>query len=81
MVGYQVDFDELKAGLFLFTHSCGTTLSVCAGDFQDLYNGPIFVERLNGTESARASVCTKMNFARVRPNVNVHMYSKLRRSS
>jgi hypothetical protein len=50
MVGYQVAFDELIAGLFLFSHSCGTTFSVPAGDFQDLYDGPIFRERLNGTE-------------------------------
>lgn len=50
MVGYQVDFADLSAGLFLFTHSCGTTLAVAAGTFQDLYNGPIFVERLEGSK-------------------------------
>ncbi len=50
MVGYQVDFDELMAGLFLFSHSCGTTFSVPASNFQELYDGPIFRERLNGTE-------------------------------
>jgi len=50
MIGYQVDFEELMAGLFLFNHICGTTLSIKAGDFQDLYDGPLFVERLRGTE-------------------------------
>lgn len=60
MVGYQVDFDELMAGLFLFNHSCGTTFSVRAGDFQDLYKGPIFMERLNGTEECQ-SYCLHEN--------------------
>ena len=60
MVGYQVDFDELMVGLFLFSHSCGTTFSVQAGDFQDLYNGPIFLERLNGTEKCQ-SYCLHQN--------------------
>jgi hypothetical protein len=60
IVGYQVDFDELVAGLFLFNHSCGTTFSVKAGDFRDLYNGPIFKERLNGTEKC-PSYCLYQN--------------------
>jgi hypothetical protein len=51
MVGYQPHFDSLMAGFFLFTHTCGTTLAVQVGDFQDLYSGPIFTERLNGTEN------------------------------
>jgi hypothetical protein len=50
LIGYQTNFDELMAGLFLFNHICGTTFSVQAGDFQDLCSGPIFTERLNGTE-------------------------------
>jgi len=50
MVGYQVDFADLRAGLFLFNHICGTTLAIQAGDFQDLYDGPIFVERMDGSE-------------------------------
>jgi hypothetical protein len=49
MIGYQVNFEDLKAGLFLFNHSCGTTLSVAAEEFQDFYDGPMFVERLDGT--------------------------------
>ncbi len=49
LVGYQANFEELVAGFFLFTHICGTTFSIEAGDFRDLYEGPIFSERLNGT--------------------------------
>ncbi len=51
IIGYQSDFDQLMAGLFLFTHSCGTSLSIPAEHFEDLSRGPIFIERLNGTET------------------------------
>lgn len=50
MIGYQVNFEELMAGLFLFNHICGTALAIPADAFQDLYNGLMFTERLNGTE-------------------------------
>lgn len=50
MIGYQACFDELMAGLFLFNHICGTSLAIKADDFQDLYDGPIYTERLNGTK-------------------------------
>ena len=49
IIGYQVDFEHLKEGLFLFNHSCGTTLAIMAGDFRDLYEGPVFSERLTGS--------------------------------
>ncbi|MCF7854092.1 MAG: hypothetical protein K9N51_04780 [Candidatus Pacebacteria bacterium] len=43
--GYQVNFEELEAGLFIFNHvrsGCGTTIAIPAGSFCDLYDGPIF---------------------------------------
>lgn len=46
---YQVSFEELESGLFLFEHSCKTTLAVPAGDFIHLYDGPIFQESAVGT--------------------------------
>ncbi len=49
-IGYQVNFEELSAGMFLFNHSCGTTLALKAEDFLDLYDGPIFTEKAAGTE-------------------------------
>jgi len=49
MVGYQVHFEQLQAGLFLFNHTCRTTLAIEAGEFQDLYDGPIFTEKLTST--------------------------------
>ncbi len=50
LIGYQADFEELMAGTFLFNHVCKTTLAIKADDFQDLYDGPMFTERLEGTE-------------------------------
>lgn len=48
-VGYQVYFEDLQAGLFLFNHSCGTTMAIEAGFFFDLHDGQIFRERATGT--------------------------------
>jgi hypothetical protein len=48
LIGYQVDFADLKAGLFMFNHSCRTTLAFRAEVFADLYSGPIFGERRTG---------------------------------
>ena len=49
LVGYQVDFEELTLGLFLFNHTvCNTTLAIRAGLFKDLYFGPVFRKRRTG---------------------------------
>jgi len=50
IVGYQVSFSDLNEGLFYFNHSCKTTLAIYAGEFTDLYHGPIFGNRATGTE-------------------------------
>ncbi len=39
VVGYQTFFSNLKLGLFLFNHSCDTTLAIEADVFLDLYKG------------------------------------------
>ena len=49
-IGYQVNFHELEAGIFLFNHSCGTTLGILAHDFRSLYDGPLFTKRATETE-------------------------------
>jgi hypothetical protein len=46
LVGYQASFEDLQAGPLLFNHACGTTLAVAAAQFQDLYDGPVFSDRL-----------------------------------
>jgi len=50
MVGYQAHCDDEREGLFLFNHACNTTLSLKAGDFLDLYSGPMFEDRLFKTD-------------------------------
>jgi len=42
VVGYQVHFEDLQTGLFLFNHHCGNTLALHAAQFTDLYKGPVF---------------------------------------
>jgi hypothetical protein len=44
-MGYQVFFDDLKTGMFLFNHSCKTTIAIEAELFLDLYDGPFYTER------------------------------------
>ena len=51
LVGYQVNYGDLEAGDFLFNHTCGTTLAIPAGSFMDLYDGPVFAERVRGTDA------------------------------
>ncbi len=51
IIGYQAHFEELTAGFFLFNHSCGGTFSLQVNAFQDMYDGPIFTERLTGSDS------------------------------
>ena len=54
LIGYQVNFEQLDLGFFLFNHlECGTTLGIPADKFKDLYNGPIFSERLTGTKECQ----------------------------
>ena len=49
LVGYQVDFEEVALGLFLFNHNtCKTTLAIQARQLKDLYLGPMFKERKTG---------------------------------
>lgn len=51
LCGYQVDFEDLVEGIFLFNHiACGTTLSVEVKQFRNLHSGPVFRERKTGTE-------------------------------
>ena len=49
--GYQVNFESLKEGFFLFNHSCKTTFSVEVAEFVDLYDGPVFSEKATGTDT------------------------------
>jgi hypothetical protein len=50
IIGYQVNFDDLLAGHFLFNHSCGATLALSVRNFNGLYEGPIFRDRATGSD-------------------------------
>jgi hypothetical protein len=50
IVGYQVNYDTLLAGTFIFSHPCGATLPLSVRNFNGLYEGPIFKERATDTE-------------------------------
>lgn len=61
LTGYQVSFEELEAGLFLFNHSCNNTLAIPAGDFTHLYDGPRFKENPLGTSGCPESCLQQDN--------------------
>ena len=51
LIGYQANFCHLELGYLLFNHlSCESTIAIHAGLFRDLHAGPIFGQRLTGTE-------------------------------
>jgi hypothetical protein len=51
LVGYQANFCQLELGYLLFNHLiCESTLAIHAGVFKDLYSGPIFDQRLTGSD-------------------------------
>jgi hypothetical protein len=66
VVGYQASFQLLSAGLFLFNHtvaSCCTTLAIPAGDFFDLYEGPVFEQKATGTKECPRYCLNKSEMA------------------
>ncbi len=80
LIGYQANYRELTEGLFLFNHSCETTISIKAQLFIDLYDGPIFQDKLTDSKecygycSARDNLmqCTnKCECAYVRETVHI----------
>jgi len=50
IIGYQAHFKHLTTGLFLFNHSCHGTLSITADEFTDLYDGPVFQDKLTDSD-------------------------------
>jgi len=52
LIGYQVNFEKLEAGFFLFNHlhpKCLTTISVETEHFKGLYSGEVYRVRHTGS--------------------------------
>ena len=50
IIGYQVDFEDLRLGYFLFNHmSCKTTMAIHSVFFIELYRGPVFTQPKTGS--------------------------------
>jgi len=67
LIGYQPNFGDLEEGMFLFQHArpgCETTLAIEAGEFTDMYDGPIFEERKTGTAECRGYCRIESNLER-----------------
>ena len=50
IIGYQVDFDDVTSGYYIFNHLCGTTFAVQVCMFEYLYEGPKYKNILTGSE-------------------------------
>ena len=64
LIGYQVNFEVLEEGYFLFLHArsgCKTTLGLETKAVLDLYDGPIYEERKTGSAECPAYCLSKDN--------------------
>lgn len=65
LVGYQVNYIDLEAGLFLFNHDvdgCGTSLAIDAGLFTDMYHGEIFEDHTKENVENCPGYCEERRF-------------------
>lgn len=52
IIGYQIDFEDLDSGFFMFNHlspKCLSTIGIPVRVFRDLYEGEIFSGRQTGS--------------------------------
>lgn len=60
--GYQVNFVDLRGGLFYFTHlveGCGTTMAVPVGQFTSLSNRPVLANRRTEEHASCSNLCVR----------------------
>ena len=58
LLGYQSTFTMGQPGLFLFNHSCGSTIALEATTFEDIYDGDIY-RHCEAHYSNHADYCCK----------------------
>ena len=63
LVGYMPTFDDLQNGLFLFNHTCGTTLACQVGLFTNLYDGPVYTVKKTGQSDCPGHCLNKTDFS------------------
>lgn len=61
IIGYQVHFKDLEKGFFLFNHSCNGTMALQVDAFSDMYSGPIFTDKLTGSDQCLGLCLHKNN--------------------
>ena len=51
LIGFQAFTEEPAQGMLLFNHlDCGTTMALGVDRFADLYRGPVYSQRLTGSD-------------------------------
>ena len=50
IIGYQPSFKDFAKGYIFFLCPCDTTLGLRIHEFNNLYKGPLYTERLTGVE-------------------------------
>ena len=61
LIGYQTGFKKLTQGLFYFNHSCKSTLVINVHDFKELYNGPVYKQRMTQLDNCPGHCLYKEN--------------------
>ena len=62
LIGYQPHFKALTTGFLFFNHSCKATLAIEVMLLRDLYDGPVFEERLTGTKNCPGYCLNRAQF-------------------
>ena len=72
LIGYQADFEELMAGIFLYSTTFAKRLSPLEQTTSKIYTtARCLLKGWKAVTSAGVTVCTKMIYAHIPRNVNV----------
>ena len=73
IIGYQVNFDNLSMGFFLFNHSCKGTFSLRPDHLNHVIKAPSIKNVLRDLKNVRVIVLGRKSCSHVPQNVSVHM--------